>query len=300
MSHSKRIARLTAWLLALCLCIMPIHARNTDEPTKAVEATQAPAETSNRLATLVRRSPYYTSVAIGCLEDGTKLTVTGSTQVFYRISCYEMTGYIAKSQVAHGVDGEYYVNCDVDSSESKLLPAYTAQDALSVKGLVRSTSAKYIGVPYVSGGTTPRGFDCSGFTQYVFAGLGIELNRTVAGQLENGVVISKEDLQCGDLIFFQNTTGWGHFASHVGIYIGNGQMIHSGNNGVAVVDFEDAYYTNHFMCARRVILTDLPQEDLAPAFGISGNMNSSYWRESSQTETSGNFFGDALASAWNI
>lgn len=295
MSYSKRIVRLTAWLLALCLCIMPVHARNTDEPTKAVEAVETVTETSNRLASLVRRSPYYTSVAIGCLEDGTKLTVTGSTQAFYRISCYEMTGYIAKSQVAQGADGEYYVNCAEDSSESKFLSAYTARDALSVKSLVRSVSMQYTGVPYVSGGTTPRGFDCSGFTQYVFAKLGIELNRPVASQLENGVIIAKEDLQCGDLVFFQNTTGWGHFASHVGIYIGNGQMIHAGNNGVAVVNFEDAYYTNHFMCARRVILTDLPQEEFTPAFGISGNINSSYWRESSQTETSGNFF--MLASA---
>ena len=297
MSYSKRIVRLTAWLLALCLCIMPIHAHNGDESAESVETAETVLETSNRLVSLVRRNPYYDSVAIGCLENGTKLTVTGSTQAFYRISCYEMTGYIAKSQVAQGADGEYYVNCAEDSSESKFLPAYTAQDALSAKGLVRSTSMKYTGVPYVSGGTTPRGFDCSGLTQYVFTNLGIELNRTVAGQLENGVIIAKEDLQCGDLVFFQNTTGWGHFASHVGIYIGNGQMIHSGNNGVAVVNFEDAYYTYHFMCARRVILTDLPQEELAPAFGISGNMNSSYWRESSQTETSGNFFGDALASA---
>lgn len=295
MSHSKRIVRLTAWLLALCLCIMPVHAWNTDEPTKAVEAVETVTETSNGLASLVRRSPYYTSVAIGCLEDGTKLTVTGSTQAFYRISCYEMTGYIAKSQVAQGADGEYYVNCAGDSSESKFLSAYTARDALSVKSLVRSVSMQYTGVPYVSGGTTPRGFDCSGFTQYVFAKLSIELNRPVASQLENGVIIAKEDLQCGDLVFFQNTTGWGHFASHVGIYIGNGQMIHAGNNGVAVVNFEDAYYTNHFMCARRVILTDLPQEEFTPAFGISGNINSSYWRESSQTETSGNFF--MLASA---
>ena len=155
----------------------------------------------------------------------------------------------------------------------------------------------YNGYPYVWGGASAGGFDCSGFTQYVFANLGIALNRTVATQLENGVIISKEDLQCGDLVFFQNTTGWGHFASHIGIYIGNGQMIHSGNSGVAVVNLEDAYYTYHFMCARRVILSDLPQEELAPAFGISGNINSSYWRESSQTETSGNFFGDVLASA---
>lgn len=297
MSYSKRIMRLTAWLLALCLCIMPIHAQNGDESAESVETAETVLETSNRLVSLVRRNPYYDSVAIGCLEDGTKLTVTGTTQAFYRISCYEMTGYIAKSQVAQGADGQYYVNCTKDSSESKLLPAYTAQDALFVKSLVRSVSMQYTGVPYVSGGTTPRGFDCSGFAQYVFANLGIELNRPVAGQLENGVIIAKEDLQCGDLVFFQNTTGWGHFASHVGIYIGNGQMIHSGNNGVAVVDFEDAYYTNHFMCARRVILTDLPQEEIVPAFGISGNINSSYWRESSQTETSGNFFGNALASA---
>lgn len=293
MSHSKRLLRLSAWLLALCLCVMPIHAQNSDAPEAAVET---PSEGAGRLVSLVRRSPYYSAVAIGCLENGTQLTVTGTTQAFYRIDCYEMTGYISKNQVVQDANGEYYVNCDANSSESKYLPTYSAQEALSIKGSVRTTSMKYTGVPYVLGGTTPRGFDCSGLTQYVFAKLGISLNRTVATQLENGVVISKEDLQCGDLVFFQNTTGWGHFASHVGIYIGNGQMIHSGNSGVAVVNLNDAYYVNHFMCARRVILSDLPQEEILPTFGISGNINSSYWRESSQAETSENFFGAVLAS----
>lgn len=297
MSYSKRLVRLTAWLLALCLCIMPIYAQNTDENPQTVETQEVATEASHRLASLVRRSPYYSAIAIGCLEDGTKITVISATQEFYRIDCYEMTGYISKSQVVQDANGEYYVNCAEDSLETKPLPTYSAQDALSIKGLVRSTSMQYTGVPYVLGGTTPRGFDCSGLTQFVFDKVGIQLNRTVATQLENGIIISKEDLQCGDLVFFQNTTGWGHFASHIGIYIGNGQMIHSGNSGVMVVNLSDAYYTNHFLCARRVVLSQLPQEELVPAFGISGNINSSYWRESSQTQLSGNFFHGALASA---
>ena len=81
-----------------------------------------------------------------------------------------------------------------------------------------------------------------------------------------------------------------------GIYIGNDQIIHSGDGGVAVSDLNHAYYQYHFMCARRIILSELPVETLIPAVGINQNINSSYWRESSQTDSGlGNSFADSLA-----
>ncbi len=301
MLRLKRAGRLTACLLLLCMVVSLIP-----RPVSALPANklpidpsgQQPAEPAGRTVSLVHYSAHYGSTIIGCLEDGTKVTVLGQTYEFYRIDCFDMKGYIAKTQVAQNEKGEYIVRCVSGSSETQTLATHTAEASLSLKGDIRTFSMKYIGVPYVTGGSSPRGFDCSGFTQYVFNNLGFSIQRTVATQLQSGVIISKDDLQCGDLIFFQNTTGWGHFASHVGIYIGNGQMIHAGSRGITVVSLELAYFTYHYMCARRLVLSDISQETVIPAIGINQNINSSYWRETSQTENGlGNSFAPALASA---
>lgn len=292
MLHSKRPVRIVAWVMLLCLMaapgIMPASAVGAAEASQVNTAPQ-----SNVSAVYYNAS--FASLVIGNVEHGTKLNVLSETKEFYRINCYDLNGYIPKVQVMKSESGEYFVACNPEAAGARNLKVYSAEDALSVRGEIRNYAMKFVGVPYVSGGTSPRGFDCSGFTQYVFSKMGISLQRTVAGQLESGTVIEKEDLQCGDLIFFKNTTGWGHFASHVGIYIGNGQMIHSGTGGVGVVDLEHAYFIYHYMCARRVILSDVPQESAVPAIGINRNMNSSYWRESSQTEPSGDFFYKNLA-----
>ena len=288
--------------LALVLCAMvtllprTVNAENERMAVTMVPSVEESLTAPQRNASVVRYSGHYDAIIIGCLEDGTKLTILGTYGDFYRISCYEMTGYIAKHQVRQGVDDEYYVNSQPGSSETKTFSSYSAEDALLLKNEVRTFSMQFQGVPYVSGGTTPWGFDCCGFTQYVFNNLGFNIHRTVAAQLEDGLVIGKDDLQCGDLVFFQNTTGWGHFASHVGIYIGNDQIIHAGDSGVAVSDMNHAYYQYHFMCARRVILSDLPADTEISAVGINQNMNSSYWRESSQTVSGlGNSFDVLLA-----
>lgn len=290
--------RIVAGILLLCAMATLIPAQAlalpADDTTPSVAETSAPAV---HTASYVRYSAHFGSIVIGCLENGTKINVLSTYGDFYCIDCYDMTGYIAISQVEQKDDGEYYVNCEEGSSETKIQQTFSTQEALSLKGQVRSFSMEYQGVPYVNGGTSPRGFDCCGFTQYVYNNLGFSISRTVAAQLQDGVIVSKNDLQCGDLIFFQNTTGWGHFASHVGIYIGNGQMIHSGDGGVAVVDLNHAYYQYHYMCARRVILSDLPAQTVIPSVGINQNINSSYWRETSQTESGlGNSFGQGIAS----
>ena len=95
------------------------------------------------------------------------------------------------------------------------------------KSIIR-TADSLRGVPYLAGGTTPRGFDCSGFTQYVFAKSGISLLRRADQQYENGRKIHPNQLRPGDLVFFQTTS---RRISHVGIYAGNDMFIHSPSKG---------------------------------------------------------------------
>ena len=115
-----------------------------------------------------------------------------------------------------------------------------------------ATAKQYIGVPYVWGGESPSGFDCSGFVQYIFKKNGISLNRTVVTQYKHGYAVSKSNLQPGDLVFFQNTYSSG--LSHIGIYIGNNQFIHaSGSKGVTISSLSNTYWASHYHSARRVL-----------------------------------------------
>jgi len=112
-----------------------------------------------------------------------------------------------------------------------------------------ATAKEYIGTPYLWGGITPAGFDCSGFVQYVFAHNGIMLQRVSSDQSKNGNEVTYGNLMPGDLVFFSmNENG---VVSHVGLYIGNDQFIGSENSGVRIVTL-DQYWVARFVVARSV------------------------------------------------
>ncbi len=115
-----------------------------------------------------------------------------------------------------------------------------------------STAKQYIGVPYLWAGETPKGFDCSGYTQYVFNKHGIRLNRTTTTQYKQGSYVSKSNLLPGDLVFFANTYREG--ISHVGIYVGDGKFIHaSSSKGVTITPLSNPYWAARYYGARRIL-----------------------------------------------
>jgi cell wall-associated NlpC family hydrolase len=108
-------------------------------------------------------------------------------------------------------------------------------------------ASQQVGVPYVWGGASPSGFDCSGFVQYVFRAVGITLPRDVRRQYTHGVPVRREDLQPGDVIFFDHLR-------HNGIYIGEGRLIHAARSSrsVAIASLSEGWFAHHWIGARRM------------------------------------------------
>jgi len=108
-----------------------------------------------------------------------------------------------------------------------------------------------IGTKYLAGGVTTKGFDCSGFTMYVFEKIGIDLPHQSGSQYQMGTAVSRSEMRAGDLVFF-NTSGKG--VSHVGIYVGEGKFAHaSSSRGVTISSLSDSYYVNRYVGAKRIM-----------------------------------------------
>ena len=162
------------------------------------------------------------------LSAGTVVEVLEESNGWYKID----SGYIS---------AEYAVIVDAASAT---LGSEIANYALT-----------FVGYPYVYGGSSPSGFDCSGFTKYVYAQFGISLNRSASNQLDNGTPVSMSELQPGDLVLFKKSGTGSKRASHVGIYIGGNQFVHASTStvGVIVSNMSDAYYTSGFVGGRRLV-----------------------------------------------
>lgn len=248
----------------LCAALSVLCLISTFHPGK-VNAQEL--QENQTFTTYVHRSASSSSVAIGQMEDGTKVQVLGTSGQFYKVDCYDMVGYIAKSQIVH-TNEEYYVNCKEGSKETAVLTYTDHATALELRSSLLKGAKKQIGSRYVYGAQRPGAFDCSGLTQYLYRQNGIKLNRRASEQLRNGVVVPKDAMQVGDLIFFRQGTSAP--ASHVGIYAGNGRMIHAGtSSGVVSVSLSEEYYQKHFLCVRRVVNVDAAQLAPQPAMARS-------------------------------
>lgn len=176
----------------------------------------------------MRGGPGTSYATIGYYDKGIKLAVTGKTGSWYAVSYNGLSGYMS-------VD---YVRLSSSGSEAEKIIA---------------TAKEYLGTPYVYGGASPKGFDCSGFIYYLFGQYGYSLHRGATSQYNNdGVYIEKSQLIPGDLVFF---SGGGDPISHVGMYIGDGQFIHSssGKGYVVITALDSSYYLEHYAGAKRVL-----------------------------------------------
>ena len=176
-----------------------------------------------------------------CVIDG---GLTGLTTAYY-LSKYTNVVLLERDRICSHTSGR---------NTGKV----TSQHGVFYKYLIDSQgkefAKKYLGYKYVAGGSSPStGFDCSGFTTYVFRNFGVSLNRSSKDQIKNGTAVSKSNLQPGDIVIFKNR---GKTAiGHVGIYIGSGNFIHAANKkeGVVITALSSSYYSQRYVGARRVI-----------------------------------------------
>ena len=143
---------------------------------------------------------------------------------------------------------------EVSPLPTKVFPVWNGAPILPASKVsdVINTAKSYLGTPYVFGGTTPRGFDCSGYLQYVFQTQGIAIPRTADEQYKLGLQSkSAKDLVPGDLVFFETYESG---ASHCGIYLGKGEFIHaSSSSGVRIDELSNSYWKPRFIGGKHIV-----------------------------------------------
>jgi cell wall-associated NlpC family hydrolase len=183
--------------------------------------------------------------------QGLEATYYASTQGLYRVRfgnfpTKEAARIRAEALRSAGVIREFYLVAPEEPSVSVIRPA----NEQGLRNNLVETARNYIGVPYLWGGTSAQGFDCSGLTMSVYRLNGLQLPRTSRDQYETGSAVSLDNLRPGDLLFF-STNGSGR-VSHVGLYAGDGTFIHAPSRGKTISQerLSDTYYRKAFVGAR--------------------------------------------------
>lgn len=231
------------------------------EPAQPQEEVKIKTQYVNSATVNLRKEANTSAEIVTTLELNTPVDIYAEENGWSRVKINDKEGYISTAllsdtrqetnrSMAPRRDEEESVTT---SNENTTQETNTSNNVVSSgKGAtVVETAKQYLGYKYVYGGSSPStGFDCSGFTSYVFKLHGVSLSRTAAGQYSNGTGVEKANLQPGDLLMFGKSG-----INHVGIYLGGGMMIHAANpsRGVTTDTINSGYYFNNYVGARRVI-----------------------------------------------
>ena len=185
------------------------------------------------------RSGAGTSYSIlGTYNNGTPLTITGTSGDWTAVTFNGVKGYVNSAYVS--------------TTKTEGGNGGGSTPSASIGETIVATAKQYMGAPYVYGGMSPSGFDCSGFVNYVYKLCGYSMSRVASSIYNNnGTYVEKANLQIGDLVFFASNSS---SIGHVGIYIGNGQFIHSSSGAGCVVisDLSSNYYLKNYVGAKRI------------------------------------------------
>lgn len=225
--------------------------------TKAEETAEKEAQPKKGYVNVesvnLRKDKSTSSEKIDSLSKNTEVTILGEEDGWYKVKVKNQTGYISKKYISDKKVEEVTSRASdsarqiQESKQTETTPAATVAPTGSQGADVVAFAKQYLGYKYVAGGSSPStGFDCSGFTSYVYKNFGISLNRTSSGQRSNGVAVDKANLQPGDILCF---------SGHVGLYMGDNQFIHASNpkGGVKINSLSDSYYVKNYITARRVL-----------------------------------------------
>ena len=233
---------ITKIICALCLACVMLFSLTTS----SYAATYPCTGYSTGNSVNVRSGPSTSYPSYGKINYGEPTTVLSLENGWYKISYPP-----AESDIAY-ISADY-VSLTVPPARSDASVSYGSSSSISAGERVVQIAEQFLGLPYVYGGSTPAGFDCSGFTSYVFKQLGYSLYRSSYQQINNGVPVSKSELQPGDLLLFKKQGA--SRIHHVGIYVGNGMMIHSPQTGdvIKYTSIVTGYYNNCYYAARRIV-----------------------------------------------
>ncbi len=213
----------------------------TTAPSNTTTTTTGTAATVKCNSTVNFRSSANTSsTVLGELKNGTAVTIVATEGDWSKVTYAGKTGYIRSDFL-------------VATGGTALTPSNNAAsyNVSAQRANVLNYAEQFLGVPYVYGGSTPSGFDCSGFTSYVFKNTVGSIPRVAQAQFDATTRVSKDNLLPGDLVFFGSSS---YSISHVGIYVGNNQFIHAPYTGEVVkYDSLTGSYATRFQGGGRVI-----------------------------------------------
>ena len=236
----------------------------TEEKKKTEVTKYVSAETLN-----MRETANNNAKLVNQLKVNTKVTVLETEGTWSKIKVNGKTGYVASKylsdkkvdvtsrseEISRGKENTQTENTSSKNESTQKTESSTQGTSSSASGNnIVAYAKKYMGYKYVSGGSSPStGFDCSGFTSYVYKQCGISISRSSSAQASNGTAVSKSNLQPGDLVIFNNRANTS--IGHVGIYIGGNTFIHAGNSGTGVIttSLSDSYYQARYVTGRRII-----------------------------------------------